>query len=729
MTAQELRCNTPAHPARAAAAAQPLPGADQEPALRAMLEARSVALVGASARPGTLGARMVAEVARSPAAPAMYLVNPKYREIGGVPCYPSLAALPRPVDLVLLGVPDAELAGQVELAARRGDRSAVIFGGAFGVADAGEPGASPESPVSLRDQIATTARAAGMALCGAGCMGFVNVGYGLRAIGYQEPDQLPAGPVALVTQSGSVFSAMLRTRRALGYTVAVSSGQELVTTAAQFARYALDLPQTRVLALVLEAMRDTGALQHLLEAAAVRQIPVVLLTAGRSAAGRALVTAHSGALAGADGAWEALAGAYGVHRVADLAELTDTLELFTIGRRPPPGPRGGIATVHDSGLERAHIADLAADLGVPFASVGATTLGRLAEVLDPGLEPGNPLDMWGAGTKAQWQLTESLAALAADPAVAAVALAVDLVTEFDGDRSYAAALADAAGRTDKPLAVLANIPAAVDPAFAGELRASGIPVLEGARSGLLALGHLLAHGTWSARPRPLPVDTARRDRWLRALRGGSLGAADGFRLLRDYGIRAARALRADSGDAALAAAGKVGYPVVLKTAEPGVAHKSDAGGVVLGIGDAAGFEAAYADLAARLGPRVLVCETASPGVELSAGIVTDPDLGPLVVVGAGGVLVEHLADRAVALPPVDAAGARRMLSGLRVARLLAGFRGGPRANVGAVTAAVAGVSSIACELGGGLAALDINPLICGPAGAVAVDVLVEPAAG
>src|SRR5690242_4549669 len=511
MTAQEIRATTPAHPSRAALDRAP-PGAGQEPALRAMLEARSVALVGASPRPGTLGQRMVAWVARSPASPAMYLVNPRYREIGGVPCHPSLAALPHPVDLVLLGVPDAALAAQVDLAARRGDRSAVIFGGAYGPAPAGEPGsvepgASSVSTVSLRDQIATTARAAGMALCGAGCMGFVNVGYGLRAIGYQEPDQLPSGPVALVTQSGSVFSAMLRTRRALGYTVAVSSGQELVTTAAQYARYALDLPQTRVLALVLEAMRDTGALQQVLEAAAVRHIPVVLLTAGRSAAGRALVTAHSGALAGPDGAWEALADAYGMHRVTDLAELADTLELFTIGRRAPPasgGTRGGIATVHDSGLERAHIADLADDLGVPFGQIGTATTRRLAEVLDPGLEPANPLDMWGASAKAQWQLTESLAALAGDPAVAAVALAVDLLTEFDGDRSYPDALTEVARRTGKPLAVLANIPSAIDPAVAGELRAAGIPVLEGARSGLLALRHLLAHGAPPARGRAQP---------------------------------------------------------------------------------------------------------------------------------------------------------------------------------------------------------------------------------
>ena len=738
MTAEELRCFTPAHPSRAAAAGPP-PVAGQEPALLAMLEARSVALVGASPRPGTLGARMVAEVARSPASPAMYLVNPKYREIGGVPCHPSLAALPGPVDLVLLGVPDAVLAAQVDLAARRGDKSAVIFGGAYDPVPAGAPGSGEPAPgsrgtaMSLREQIAAAARAAGMALCGAGCMGFVNVGYGLRAIGYQEPDQLPAGPVALVTQSGSVFSAMLRTRRALGYTVAVSSGQELVTTAAQYVRYALGLPQTRVLALVLEAMRDTGALQQVLEAAAVRQIPVVLLTAGRSAAGRALVTAHSGALAGADGAWEALADAYGVHRVADLAELADTLELFTIGRRPPPGPRGGIATVHDSGLERAHIADLAADLGVPFGAIGEDTMRRLAEVLDPGLEPGNPLDMWSASTQAQWHLTESLAALAGDPAVSVVALAVDLVTELDGDWSFADALTDVAGRTGKPLAVLANIPAAVDLADAAELRAAGIPVLEGARTGLLALRHLLAHGTWSPRPEPPPVHAARRERWVKALRAAALRArplppAEAFALLHDYGIPVTRARSADSAAGALAAAAEIGYPVVVKTAEPDVAHKSDAGGVVLAVRDPAGLEAAYAGLAARLGPRVLVCESAEPGTELSVGIVADPDLGPLLVVGAGGVLVEHLADRVVALPPVDDGQARRMLSRLRVAPLLAGFRGRPPADLGAVAATVTGVSAIARELGGALAALDINPVICGPDGVVAVDVLVEPIA-
>ena len=690
------------------------------PALLAMLEARTVALVGASSRPGSLGERMVAEVGRSPAAPRIYLVNPRYQRIAGLPCHPSLADLPETVDLVLLGVPDSALAEQLSLAARRGDRSAVIFGGAYEL-----PAVVPGT-AGLRARLAGTAHAAGMALCGAGCMGFVNVAYGLRAVGYIEPDPLPAGPVALVTHSGSVFSALLRSRREIGFTLAVSSGQELVTPAAAYARYALSLPQTRVLGLVLEAMRDPGLLQQVLAAASAADIPVVLLTAGSSAAGRAMVAAHSGALAGQDGGWEALADAYGVHRVSDLAEMADTLELFAIGRRVAP-VRGsatpGIATVHDSGLERAHTADLAEELGVPFAAIGDATKERLAGVLDLGLEPANPLDMWAGSRDAERQLTESLAALADDPAVAAVALAVDLLTEFDGDRSYPLAVNAAALRTGKPLVVLANIAAAVDSEAAAWLRQAGIPVLEGARSGLLALRHLLDHAARPARVDPPRIDTARRDHWAHVLAQGEPDGPVLLDLLRAYGIAAARACPAGTADGALAAAAEIGYPVVLKTGQPGIAHKSDAGGVVLGIHDPAGLAAAYAGMARRLGPRVLVCETAGPGTELALGITRDPDLGPLVVIGAGGLLVEFLADRAVALAPVDATHARRMLGRLRVAGLLAGVRGQPAADTGAVAEAVVAVSTIARELGDHLEALDINPLICGPAGAVAVDVL------
>jgi acyl-CoA synthetase (NDP forming) len=715
-----------------------------------MLEARSVALVGASMRAASFGSRMLEEVSKSSARPRIYPVNPRYDELAGARCYPSLADLAEAPELALLAVPDSALEQQLSLAAKTGCRSAVIFGNAHeDQAPNGSGGRAieGESPVGaaahagrprLRDRLAAIARDAGMALCGAGCMGFANIRHGLRALGYTEPDPLPAGPVALVTHSGSVFSAMLRARRGFGFTLAVSSGQELVTTAPAYLDYALAHPGTRVIGLVLEAIRDGAALREVLGSAAEADIPVVLLTAGSSDGGRAMVAAHSGALAGSDGGWEALARAYGVHRVSDLAEFTDTLELFSVGRRVPArryqdaaaATRAGIATVHDSGLERAHVVDVAEAVGVPFAEIGQTTRDRLARLLDPGLVPANPLDVWGTGADTRDLFGGALLALADDPAVDAIALAVDLVHEYDGDDSYPLALSDVAARTAKPLAVLSNLPSAIDSDLAHQLRGQGIPVLEGTRSGLLALRHVLDH----ARPQhqlgahDVRVKRDRQARGVALLASGQPTGAELLNFLAEYGIAVARSLAAENLSAALAAADQIGYPVVLKTAEPAIQHKSDVGGVLLGIRDAPELAAAYADLTVRLGPRVLVCQTVRPGVELALGIVREPELGPLVVVGAGGALVELLADRAVALPPVSAAHAAELVDGLRVARLLAGVRGAQPADLDAVIRAVCGLSELAIELGDQLDALDINPLICGPASAVAVDALLIPRA-
>jgi acyl-CoA synthetase (NDP forming) len=691
--------------------APPVPAGAGNSAVTAMLEARSVALVGASARPGSLGARMIAELARSPSRPRTYLVNPRYPDIGGTPCLPSLAEVPEPVDLALLAVPDTALEDQLALAARTEVRSAIIFGNAF----------AADGAAGLRGRLAAIATDAGMALCGAGCMGFVNVARGLRAVGYIEPDPVPAGPVALITHSGSVFSTMLRAHRGFGFSVVVSSGQELVTTAGAYARYALQLNETRVLALVLEAIRDPAELRTALEIALTTDVPVVLLSVGLSSAGQNLVSAHSGALAAGDGAWEALSGAYGLHRVRDLAELADTLELFAAGRRCSRNNKG-IATVHDSGLERAHVADLAAELNVPFAPISPATTERLANTIDPGLQPANPLDVWASGRDTEPLFTECLAALAADPQVAAVAMAVDLVREFDGDEAYPRAILAAAARTAKPVAVLAGLPAAVDPVAAKLLRASGVPVLEGTRTGLLALRHLLDHAN---RPEPPPPATPgpRRQRWAPVLSAGPPGSAVLFDLLRDYGIPAVRARAAGTRAGALAAAAEIGYPVVLKTDEPAIAHKSDVGGVRLGLAgpDAAG--AAYDDLAARLGPRVLVCQTAAPGTELALGLVRDAALGPLLVISAGGVLIEIFSERSVVLPPLTRSSARVVLARLRLAAVLAGARGQRPADLDAIAGAIAGLSELAADLGDLLDALDINPLICGPTGAVAADVL------
>jgi acetate---CoA ligase (ADP-forming) len=701
-----------------------VPGARPGRALVSMLEARSIAIVGASDKEGSFGRRAVEEVAKSSADPEVHLVNPRLSSIGDKRCVGSLDEIDGAVDLVMMCVPDAALESEMQKAADRKDRSAVVFGSAFGA----------------RERIRQIAAAAGMAVCGAGCMGFVNVRHGLRVIGYVEPDPVDEGPLALVSCSGSAFSALLRTHRQLGWTLAVSSGQELVTPACAYVDYAIDVPDTRVVALLLEQMSDASGLKAVLQRAAEQDVAVVALTVGTSVSGRQMVEAHSGALAGSDAAWEALFDACGVLRVADIDEMADTLELLSSSRRAascrdgdPSGESDygdrshGIATVHDSGAERALVVDLATDLSVPFARIGAETEARLDEMLDPGLEAGNPLDLWGTGADTADRFRDALLALADDPTVDAVALCVDLVYEFDDDDSYEQALYDVFEETTKPVALLSNLHSAMDPAGSGRLRDNGIPVLEGTRSGLLALGHLVELRDFRDRPEVAghDVDEARRSRWLERLSRGALSQEDSLSLVADYGIRATVAVTVAGRTEAEQAAEKIGLPVVLKTAA-GVSHKSDFSGVIMGLESAASVGRAYDDLAKRLGPAVLVAEQVSrAGVEIALGLVNDPGLGPIVVVGAGGVLVELMSDRAVGLPPIDLAAAYRMIDRLAVRALLDGLRGAPPVDVSGLAQAIVSMSQLADELGPALQAVDVNPLLCTPEGVVALDALFE----
>jgi acyl-CoA synthetase (NDP forming) len=659
-----------------------------------LLAPRSVAVVGASARPGSFGERLALEALRSPGVSRVHLVNPAYDTVQGRRCVPSLADLDEPADLVLLGVPDSQLADHLARARSIGAGGAVIYGSASGRAD------------DLR------AAADGLPLVGAGCMGFVNVTGGVRALGYLERSPLPPGGIALVTHSGSMFSALLRTHRRLEYTLAVSSGQELVTTTGDYVQWALAQESTRVIGLFLETIRDADALRAGLALAADRDVPVVALTVGGSPTGRTLVTAHSGAVAGDDAAWEALFATYGVHRTRDVEELVDTLELFAIGRRVRPA--GGIATVHDSGAERVLMADVADEEGVPFAPLTDATRTSLTGLLDEGLVVGNPLDVWGRGTDTEVLFRGCLDALARDDTVDTVALAIDLVEEYDGDIAYPQAVASAWSGTDKPVVVLSSVAAAVDQAQAGPLRDLGIPVLEGARSGLRALGHLRAH---ALRP---PVGAALDPVSPATLPDAWLDADESLRLLASFGISTVATYPAGSGAEALDAADACGWPVVLKTDEPGVEHRARVGGVRVGLTSPAALTAAYDEVATALGPRVVVQPLVAGTGEVALGLVRDPHLGPLLVLATGGSRIEELGRRVVALPPTTRGAAEALVARYAEAH-------GPLAtpHVVPLIDAVVAVARLAAAYGDGLAALDINPLVLTDDGAVAVDALVQ----
>lgn len=682
--------------------------------VRAMLEARTVAVVGASRRAGSFGSQLWAEARAGDPAIAVTPINPRYPSIDGRTCLPSLDALPRPVDLVLLGVSNAALEEQLIAAARAGVRSAAIYASGYELAGPGAP---------LTERLAAIARAAGMALCGGNGMGFWNLDHGVRALGFTENSVAPRGPVTFLSASGSAFSALLRNRRGIGFNVVVSTGQELVTGLADYVEYALDQPTTKAIAILLETAREPDRLRAALARAAEQDVPVVALKVGRSARAAELVTVHSGALAGEDGAYEALFDAHDVLRVRDLDELCDTVELLCAGRR---AGSGGLATIHDSGAERALTVDIADEVGISFGEISAATTARLGALLDLGLEPANPLDVWGTGSDTRTLFAEAMLAMAEDDSVAAVALSVDLVREYDDDPSYLQAVIRTAASTAKPVVVLSHAHSSIDPASAATVRAAGVPVLEGTASGLRALGHLLQlrdHRARTAVPAPA-LDEARQQRWRDRLAAAPLNAVESMQLLADYGIPAVRTESASTLSGALAAATSVGYPVVLKTDNSAVAHKSDSDGVRLNLAAESAVAAAYLDLAVRLGPAVSVSSMAAAGVELALGIVADPQFGPLIVVAAGGILVEVITDRAVALPPLDVARAGALLDRLRIRPLLDGVRGRPAADLGSVCEAIVSLSALAVELTGCIAALDVNPLVCGPTGVVAVDALI-----
>jgi acetate---CoA ligase (ADP-forming) len=392
--------------------------------LAALLEARSVAVVGASARPGSFGRQLVAQLFGGGYRGAVHLVNPRYREVAGRPCHPSLAELPGQTDLAVLAVPNAALEAQLSAAAGAGIPSATIFASCL-EPDPSPNRAAPSGGLPLAERLRAIAAGAGMAVCGGNGMGFFNLEQSLRVCGFPEPADLEPGPVAVISHSGSVFSALLHNDRGLRFNLVVSPGNELVTTAAAYLDHALDLPSTRVVALFLETVRDPGRFRAALAKAVARGVPVVALKVGRGRAARAMVAAHSGALAGEDGAYQALFDAYGVSRVATLDELADTCELLAAGRRAHPG---GLAAIHDSGGERAHLLDLAQELRVPLAGISEPTRRRLAAVLEPGLPAVNPLDAWGTGNDADQIFRACIRALLEDPDTAALAVDLDLTT-------------------------------------------------------------------------------------------------------------------------------------------------------------------------------------------------------------------------------------------------------------------------------------------------------------
>ena len=681
-----------------------------------LLRPRSVAVVGASKRTDSVGEWVLKNLEIGGFKGRLYPVNPGYDELRGQPCYASLAELPEVPDLVVFAVGDRNLEAALDDAIAAGVPAAVIQSALVDDDDT-EP--------CLRDRVQRKISAAGMLVCGANGMGYYNVRDHVWTCGFDSAPHRAPGKVALISHSGSGMSGIIDCEERLRVNLAVSTGNELGTTMDEYLDFALDLPETRAVGLFVETARNPDGFRAALKKAAQRRIPVVALKVGRTEEAARLTVSHSGAMAGDDATYDALFDRYGVQRARDQDEFTTMLIMFA---ELHPVGAGGLVSLHDSGGERQLMVDLADDADVPLTKLSGETVQKLGGVLDPELPAVNPLDAWSrGGPDAAEQMTRSLTLMMQDEGAALGVVVHDRAPFGKIYAGYLTYMQRARAESGKPVALVsATQGSGCDDAVIASTDA-GFPVLDGVGRFLRGANALFSYRDFLLRSAAIAetVDDAVVERWRGRLRnGGTLGELDALTMLADFGITTSSPIAAGDEDGAVAAARQCGYPLVLKTAKPGLLHKSDQGGVIVGIVDDDQLRQMYALMKKRLGDEVLVASLADGGVEMILGMKRDPQFGPVVVLGFGGVLAETLADVQFALPPFNAAHAGRCLERMKLRPLLDGVRGARAVDTTGFCRLAERFSVMAYALRDVLAEVDVNPVIVSERGAVAVDALV-----
>jgi acetate---CoA ligase (ADP-forming) len=671
--------------------------------LDALFDPTSVAVVGASEDPRKWGNWLALGALRGESERPAYLVNHRATTILGRPCYRSLNELPQPPDLVVIAVPSAAVSDTVDAALAAGARAIVVI--AAGSGDRADAGAFDAA-------LAARVRAAGAVLLGPNCLGVLDSGRRLELV----PNPLPAGSIGLISQSGNLALelGLLAAREGLGFSRFASLGNQADLSATDLIAAFAAHDATELIALYVEDFRDGRAFASVAADAVAGGIPVVALAIERGGASSRSVQSHTGALASDGAAIDAAFRVAGIERVRTPRELVDAAQALL---RCPAARGRRIAVLADGGGHGSIAAMVSADAGLELPPLAPDTAESLRAQLPEAAGVSNPVDLAGGAEQDVHAFDRITRELLESEDVDGL-----LVTGyFGGYAEYGAEVAteelrtaeligDAMTATDRPVVVHTMYPSG--PA-AQALRSSGVPVYESVEQAAAALARLAARGEW----RPLPVPSIGPS--APAVRGDGYAAARA--LLAGAGIPFVAQRTVSSAAQAVRAAGEIGYPVVLKAL--GQSHKSDAGGVVLGLADDAALTAAYADIQRRLGPRHCSVERMarlSDGVELLIGARWDPRFGPVVLAGSGGVYAEILRDTRVALAPVDEPQAETMLRSLRAAPLLAGARGRPALHIAAAAAALATLSRVAAAHPE-LAELEINPLLVTPATAIALD--------
>lgn len=690
--------------------------------MRAFTAPASVAVVGVGRRAGGVGRAIFDNLVAGGFPGALYAVNPAACEIDGYPCHPTVADLPETPELVIIAIPAADVGAVIDACGSRGCRAAIVVSAGF--KETGPAGAALERDVAER------AARHGVRVLGPNCLGLIVPRSRLNAsFAVGMP---PAGPVAVISQSGALGTAVLDWSRAPGRGVSAfaSLGNRVDVSEADLIEAFVADPATRVIAGYIESVAD-GARFVESAGAVSRTTPIVLLKAGGSDAGARAVSSHTGSLAGSDAAYDAAFRAAGVVRAHDMEDLFGLADA--LARQPVPGGPG-VVVLTNAGGPAIMATDACERLGVALSSLERETVDALREALPAGAALYNPVDVLGdAGAE---RYADALRILGRDPGVRAVLV---LLTPQAPTRPLETARAIADAAASSGITTLACFMG--DEAVAEgrrELLMRGIPSYDFPERAVAALSGMEAYRAIRSRP-PVAAPIVDADRatvaeiieGARAARRAFITDESASRIAAAYGIPVPAFAMAATLKEAVEGAERVGYPVVLKVASPDVLHKSDVGGIVLDIAGADELAAAWESVMSGVRRRMpdaaisgaLIQRMVPPGREVIVGINRDPAFGPLVMFGLGGIYVEVLKDVVFRLCPVAPRVAVEMISGIRAYGLLRGARGQGPADIDALADLIWRVSALAADFPQ-IVELDVNPLIVADkgCGAVAADI-------
>lgn len=672
--------------------------------LTSLLAPRSIAVLGASERVGSIGAIVLESLKRMGFEGDIWPINPKYEEVFGLRSYDKLESLPGVPDVTAICLSGKNVPAQIRTLGLMGARAAVVYDGGF--AEAGDEGARAQ------EELVSLCRAHGIALCGPNCMGAVNL-HG-KATTYKLPileaDRLK-GHVGLVSQSGSVTIGLLGDVRRFGFSHVISTGNEAVVTAADYIEFLIGDAETHVIALFLESVKSPERFRDALEKASRAGKPVVVLKVGRSKRAMEAVVSHTGGLAGEARVFSELLRRAGAIEVRALDEMSEVLAALQLAKRPA-GER--MAVITGSGGHTELILDAAESHGFNLPPLEPAELAEVEKKIGHFSGDGNPLDAWGAGDVRN-NLAFALKNFATSPHYDAVVLCNENIQDAPIGRSEAvcAVFCEAAAQSDKPHYLLNTRPGLMHDQNLVMLAKAGAGMLGGVQQGL---GAIRSVARWANRTPGQPTGAPSTPSPIRHETRRMINEYEAKALLSAYGVPSVPECIVDDIDQAIAAARQLGWPVVLKVVSDNVAHKTEAGLVYLDIRDADSLNQAWGVLTARgkaaCGDdmRMLVQKMVKGGVELFVGVKRDPHWGPAIAFGIGGTLIELINETALDLLPIDAEGIERLISGTRAAHLLQGARGAPPADIQALRNCIASIADFSVACGDDLAEMDLNPI-------------------